>query len=300
MQKHGMIKLGTRSSKLAMWQTHHVQAQLHEGGHTTDIVEISTQGDRVQNVPLHQMNAVGIFTKALDEALQKGEVDAAVHSAKDLPSQLDDDLEIVAFLKREDPRDVLVAMRPEVHFENLTQPWVIGTSSVRRQALLHHYLPEIKTKDIRGNVDTRLAKLEQGEYDGIILAMAGLKRLGLASHVRQKLNTSTFTPAVGQGAIAVVVHQDSAHKETLRNSLNHLPTQLAVETERSFLRTLQGGCHTPAFAFANVVGDTISLMAGMAHPETGELKRVELQGPTHTRVQMGHNAAQEVLTYLNA
>ncbi|MEZ4684869.1 MAG: hydroxymethylbilane synthase [Bacteroidia bacterium] len=173
---------------------------------------------------------------------------------KDLPSTLDDELEIAAFLKREDPRDVLVALRPEVHFENLNQDWVIGTSSVRRQALLRHYVPGVRIKDIRGNVDTRLAKLEAGDYDGIILAFAGLKRLGLDHHIRQKLNLSTFTPAIGQGAIAVVVRKGSGFREQIHKILHHAPTGFALEAERSYLRTLRGGCHTPAFAFANVIG----------------------------------------------
>ncbi|MFK7973213.1 MAG: hydroxymethylbilane synthase [Bacteroidia bacterium] len=293
-----MIRLGTRGSKLAMWQALHVQTQLADAGQESSIVEISTVGDRVQNVPLHAIGVTGIFTKALDDALEAKEIDIAVHSAKDLPSKLDDRFEVAAFLKREDPRDVLVAVRPEVHFENLTSSWVIGTSSVRRQALIKHYLPAIQLKDIRGNVDTRISKLESGEYDGIMLAFAGLKRLGLERYVKQKLNLATFTPAVGQGAIAVVARKGSPHIEQLRSILHHLPTGIAVEAERSFLHTLEGGCHTPAFAFANVVGDNVSMTSGMANKQ-GRIFRVEDQSSAPDAVKMGEKLARQVLDYVN-
>lgn len=294
-----MIRLGTRGSKLAMWQACHVQDHLGLAGQATEIVKISTQGDLIQDVPLHQIGQTGIFTSALDDALKQGRVDAAVHSSKDLPSTLDDDLEIAAFLKREDPRDVLVAARPEVHFENLNQNWVIGTSSVRRQALLRHYVPGVQIKDIRGNVDTRLAKLQAGEYDGIILAYAGLKRLGLDHHIKQKLNLSTFTPAIGQGAVAVVVKKGSPLRAAIREALHHVPTGYALEAERSYLRTLQGGCHTPAFAFANVVNDQISMTAGMGNAETGHLRRVDGQANISEATSLGKQLANQILEYVN-
>jgi hydroxymethylbilane synthase len=282
-----------------MWQTSHVQGQLGLAGQATEIIKISTQGDLIQDVPLHQIGQIGLFTSALDDALKSGKVDAAVHSAKDLPSTLDDDLEIAAFLKREDPRDVLVANRPEVHFENLNQPWVIGTSSVRRQALLRHYVPGVQIKDIRGNVDTRLAKLEAGDYDGIILAYAGLNRLGLEHHIRQKLNLSTFTPAIGQGAIAVVVRKGYIHKKIIHDALDHEATGYALEAERAYLRTLQGGCHTPAFAFANVVGDQLSMTAGIGNAESGSLRRVEDTANVSEAVSLGKKLAHHILEYVN-
>lgn len=294
-----MIRLGTRGSKLAMWQARHVQTQLSLAGIPTEIIEISTQGDLIQNIPLHQMGLTGIFTSALDEALIAGEVDIAVHSAKDLPSTLNDELEIAAFLNREDPRDALVAINPEVHFENFTQVWTIGTSSVRRQALLKHYVPEVIIKDIRGNLDTRIAKLETGEYDGIILAMAGLKRLGLAHHVKQKMNLSTFTPAIGQGAIAVVTRKNSSATSSVRPVLHHNPTGVALTAERAYLRTLQGGCHTPAFAFANVIGDNITMNAGMGSAETGDLRRVESVAPIAQAQVLGETLAHQILENVN-
>ena len=195
--------------------------------------------------------------------------------------------------------DIAKLRQSDTHFENLTEPWVIGTSSVRRQALLKHYLPEVQVKDIRGNVDTRIAKLEAGEYDGIILAYAGLKRLGLERYVKQKLNLATFTPAVGQGSVAVVVRKDSAHKELLYKHLNHGPTEIALRAERAFLRTLQGGCHTPAFAFANVIGETITMNAGMGSAETGDLKRVENSATVLEANTLGENLARQILEYVN-
>ncbi|MEO1384579.1 MAG: hydroxymethylbilane synthase, partial [Bacteroidota bacterium] len=172
------IKIGTRGSKLALWQANLVQSTLSQYGIEAELVIVSTYGDTNQVAPLYAMGATGVFTKALDEALLNDAVDIAVHSAKDMPSQLAQGLAEFAYLQREDPRDVLLATTNEVQLDNFARPLVIGTSSVRRQALMRHYFPHVTLKDIRGNVDTRIQKMEAGDYDGIILARAGVKRMG--------------------------------------------------------------------------------------------------------------------------
>lgn len=294
------LRIGTRGSKLALWQAEHVQSILHEHGVHSEIVIIHTQGDKVQNVALHQVGGVGLFTKALDEALLADEIDIAVHSSKDMPAQVDAALSIIAILKREDPRDALLAVKPDVHFENFTRPLVIGTSSLRRVALLKSYFPDIQIKDIRGNVDSRIAKLEAGEYDGIMLACAGVKRLGLEKYIVQKLNTQSFTPAVGQGAIAVTSRTNFGHIEPIRSALNHSETESAVMCERSFLRTMQGGCTTPIFGFATVTGDKLSLHAGIAATDGSAVHRHTMEGSVAEAESIGQQVATHVLSAINS
>ncbi|WNJ16238.1 hydroxymethylbilane synthase [Pontibacter sp. G13] len=293
------IKIGTRGSKLALWQANHVMGLLGSAGWESEIQTIQTTGDRVQDVPLSQMGLVGIFTKALDEALLERRVDIAVHSCKDLPSILADGLEIAALLKREDPRDVLLATNPQVNLENFSQKLVIGTSSVRRRALLKYHFDHLEIKDIRGNVDTRIQKMESGEYDGIMLAYAGVKRMGLTQYIVQKMNPDSFTSAIGQGAIAVVCRSDFEQKEELRQLLNHLSTEQAVKCERAFLRTIEGGCHTPAFGLATVVADQLSFTAGLAEEEGKYIHKLTIQGAAESCEQLGIEAAQDVLAKVN-
>jgi hydroxymethylbilane synthase len=294
------IRIGTRASKLALWQARHVQALLAGDGVESDLVEVTTTGDVVQDRPLHQVKAVGIFTKALDDALLEGRADIAVHSAKDLPSTLVDGLDLLALLKREDPRDVLLAMGPEVNLENFSRTWIIGTSSVRRAAFLRHYFQHLDIRDIRGNVDTRVAKLAAGDYDGIVLAMAGVKRMGLQQYIVQKLNPATFTPAVGQGAIAVVGRRGAPQREALRQRLNHRMTEIAVTAERAFLRKLGGGCSIPAFGLATVVGETVSLTAGLATESGSHLQRYTFEGPVAEAAAIGARLGQQVLDQVEA
>jgi len=196
--------IGTRGSKLALWQANWVQKQLKEAGIESQLHIITTEGDRRTDVPLHALSSTGLFTKTLDEALLMKDIDLAVHSAKDMASILVEGIDLLAFMKREDPRDVLLADTNSIQFDNLSKPLTIGTSSVRRQHMIRHFFPHIVLKDLRGNVDTRVQKLENGEYDGIMLALAGVKRMGYTSKVVQKLHPDSFTPAVGQGAVAVV------------------------------------------------------------------------------------------------
>lgn len=291
------VKIGTRGSKLALWQAHTVAAQLKAAEIDHELVEIQTAGDANQQAPLASIGGQGLFTKALDQALLSGEVDLAVHSAKDMPSSLPDGLKILACLEREDPRDVLLAVHPEMKLDNFSQSWVVGTGSVRRAALMRHYYPHVEVKPIRGNVDTRLAKLQAGDYDAILLAMAGVKRMGYEAHIRQKLSAAHFTPAVGQGVVAIVSRVDFAHQDRVGMALDHTLSHQALLCERAFLRTLQGGCSVPAFGLATIIGDQISLQAGMATED--DIIRIEADAPLDQLTSLGNQVGQQVLAQIS-
>jgi hydroxymethylbilane synthase len=290
-----MIRIATRGSKLALWQTNHVHSLLAEDGHDVVLSQLKTVGDLQTDRPLHQLGAQGLFTKALDDAMLAGLADIAVHSAKDLPTKLPDGIELIALLEREDPRDVLLAVRPEVDMDNLSAEFSVGTSSIRRHALVAHYTPHFKTKDIRGNVDTRVEKLLAGEYDALLLAYAGVKRMGYTHLVVRKLNPSTFTPAVGQGAIAVTGRSDFEGKAQVRAKLNHIETETAVLAERAFLRKMEGGCHSAVFALGTVVGGAVSLHGGIAAEDGSCILRERVDGPCSEAETLGESLANIII-----
>ncbi|MEM9933567.1 MAG: hydroxymethylbilane synthase [Bacteroidota bacterium] len=294
------VRIGTRGSKLALWQARLVQRKLEEAGLQSEIVEIETVGDQVQSVPLHEVGGVGLFTKALDKALMERAVDIAVHSAKDIPSVIEDELEIIAFLEREDPRDVLLATSEEVSLENLSRSWVVGTSSLRRSALLKNYFRHVEVKDIRGNVDTRVDKLESGAYDAIMLAYAGVKRMGFESLIVQKFNIHSITSAVGQGAIAIMASKKSKYTDAIQSILNHRETELALRCERSFLRTIEGGCKVPVFGYAHVQGGAIYFHGGMAREDGSEVFREKVEGAVENGIKLGNKVAQVILNQVNS
>ncbi|MEM6628609.1 MAG: hydroxymethylbilane synthase [Bacteroidota bacterium] len=289
------VRIGTRNSQLALWQTHQVKGLLEAQGIKTTIEEIQSEGDRNQTDALYAMGSVGVFTRALDEALLSDKIDIAVHSAKDIPSSIPEELEIVAFLKRENPREVLLGASKEVQLENFSRPWSIGTSSVRRKAQLAFFAPHIQVKDIRGNLNTRLKKLQNGEYDGILLAYAGVKRMGWEHLITQKLNVQSFVPAVGQGAVAVVAKRSYDSLDKVRSLLNHKPTDWAIRAERSFLRTMQGGCHTPIFGLATLVQDHLSLTGGIASLDGKRMVKKTMEGSATQGAELGKQLAREVL-----
>ena len=289
------IRIGTRGSKLALWQANHVKDLLLESGHDSELVIIETLGDQIQNIPLNEIGGRGLFTKALDDALLEERIDIAVHSAKDLPGKLHDAISLAAILKREDPRDVLLAMTPEVHFENLSRSFRIGTSSLRRGAFIRHYFPTVEVLNLRGNLDTRIRKLETGEYDGIMLAYAGVKRLGMERYVVQKLAPETFTPAAGQGAVAITCLGKENKMQAISQNLTHAGTQIAVESERSYLSTMEGGCNLPVFAHARVFGETVHLMAGIASTDGSQVLRHQTEGPIGQASQLGIQLATMIL-----
>ncbi len=243
--------IGTRGSKLALWQANRVKDLLQEKfpGIEFELKIIKTTGDLDQGTPLSQMGGIGLFTKQLEKALADKEIDLAVHSFKDMPSVVDERFEIAAVLEREKVNDVFISKK--YRFDDLKDKnLIIGTSSLRRISLLKLNFPHIKTENLRGNVDTRLRKLEEGMYDGIILAYAGVKRLGLEDKITDIIPYDVIIPAVAQGAVAVEIRKDDLKVKEVVSAVNHEETMLCVEQERDFLRIVEGGCRVPVGAFA--------------------------------------------------
>ena len=246
------LRVGTRGSALALWQTEHVRSRLASAGVATARVEIRTTGDAIQDVPLASIGSRALFTKQIDDALLAGRIDLAVHSLKDLPTALPDGIALVAVSEREDPRDALVGRGP-LEWQDLPQGAVLATSSLRRRAQLLLLRPDLQVRDIRGNVDTRLAKLDAtSEWTGILLAAAGLLRLGLGSRIGQRLPPEVMLPAPGQGALAVTARAGDQTATAAAAPLHHRPTALVVTAERAFLRALEGGCQVPVAAYAEL------------------------------------------------
>jgi hydroxymethylbilane synthase len=244
------LRIGTRASALALWQTEHVRARLHAAGHETVRVEIRTTGDMVQQVPLSQIGSRALFTRQIDDAMLEGRIDIAVHSLKDLPTRLPDGIALAAVGEREDPSDALVGRGP-IRWDDLPQGAMLATSSLRRRAQLLHLRPDLRIRDIRGNVDTRLAKLDAStEWSAILLATAGLVRLGFGDRIGQRLPAELMLPAPGQGALAVTARAGDRAAAEAAGAIHHPATALAVAAERAFLRTLEGGCQVPVAAHA--------------------------------------------------
>ncbi len=266
MSPRGGLRVGTRGSALALWQTERIREQLAAVGHPSERVEIRTTGDLVQDVPLAAIGSPALFTRQIDEAMVAGRIDIAVHSLKDLPTQLPLGIAIAAIGERADPSDALIGRDP-VRWSELPPGVVIATSSLRRRAQLLHARPDLRTEDIRGNVDTRLAKLDANrEWSAILLAAAGLIRLGLGHRIGERLPPEVMLPAPGQGALAVTARADDATAlAAVRAAVHHQPSALAVTAERAFLRRLEGGCQVPVAALATLEtggGDTVLLLRG--------------------------------------
>jgi hydroxymethylbilane synthase len=256
----GELRVGTRASALALWQTEHVRARLAATGSASIRIEIRTTGDMVQHVPLSQIGSRALFTKQLDDAMLEGRIDLAVHSLKDLPTTLPKGIALVAVGEREDPRDALVGRGP-LRWAGVPQGAALATSSLRRRAQLLHLRPDLRIRDIRGNVDTRLRKLDSSpEWTGILLATAGLVRLGFDGRIGERLAPEVMLPAPGQGALAVTARVgDRGAALAATRALHHQPTALAVAAERAFLRRLEGGCQVPVAAHATFEGETLRL-----------------------------------------
>ncbi len=286
---------GTRGSRLALTQTKQVAEMVERRfpGVEVELRIIKTTGDKLRDAPLAKIGGKGLFVKEIDEAVLRGKVDFAVHSMKDVPTELLGGLEIVAVPEREDARDVLIS-RSGAGLEELPQGAVVGTSSVRRQAMVRHFYPHLKVRELRGNVDTRLRKLEAGEYDAVVMALAGLRRLGLEERITQVLPPERFTPSVGQGAIAVVARQGSRAEEYLRE-LNHPASYASAVAERAMLRALGGGCQVPVGAFTTAAGERLTLL-GVVLARDGS-RRVEVleEGSTEEAEEVGRRAAKALL-----
>ncbi|MDF1502401.1 hydroxymethylbilane synthase [Roseisolibacter sp. H3M3-2] len=294
----GAWRLGTRGSALALTQARLVAAAL-AGAHPgveVEIVTITTKGDVRTDVPLSAIGGVGVFAAELEAALRAGEVDFAVHSAKDLPSTAPADMALAAFLEREDPRDVLVSgVAGAGTLRALPHGARVGTSSPRRACQLRAARPDLDLRDIRGNVDTRLRKLDAGEYDAIVLAAAGLRRLGLIGRATEHLDPADMLPQVGQGAIAIEVRADDAATAALVALVDHARTRAAVEAERAFLARLGAGCTAPAGAHAALRPDGTLVVEGMVGHADGRGVRRRLAGPVADAKLLGAAVAEALI-----
>jgi hydroxymethylbilane synthase len=291
------LVIGSRGSKLALWQAEHVQSQLQATDSSLNLrIEIiKTTGD-IKTDPLTVIGGKGVFTKELEDALLDGRIDLAVHSLKDLPTVVPGTLTIAAICQREDPRDALVMREawPIDSLKNLPDEAVVGTSSQRRIAQLKAICPRVKVKDLRGNVDTRLRKLDEGKYDALILASAGLRRLGLLGRINFAIPPTEMLPAVGQGAIAVETRADNEAAIDAAAKLQHDETRVACIAERALLRSLGGGCQLPIAAHAVVNEKTLRLEALVASPDGARIVRGTISGSTANATELGADLADKL------
>ena len=290
------FRIATRQSALALWQTEHVAARLRAAhpGLIVELVPMTTRGDRIIDRPLSEIGGKGLFLKELEVAMLAGEADAAVHSLKDVPMNLDGPFVLAAILERADPFDAFVSVR-YTDIDALPKGAKVGTSSLRRQSQLRARRPDLQLVDLRGNVNTRLAKLEAGEYDAIILACAGLERLGLSSHIRHRLEAPGWLPAVAQGAIAIECREGDAQTIELLSVLDHAPTRTCVEAERAMNRRLHGSCTVPIAAYATLDGKVLSLEGLVGSAETGECIRASEVGRASDPEGLGRLVAAELM-----
>jgi hydroxymethylbilane synthase len=277
------LRIGSRGSQLALWQANHISDQLRNRGHIVEIEIIKTTGDKITDVALSKVGTKGMFTKEIEEALVERRVDLAVHSLKDLPTELGAEFEIAAVTTREDPRDALCSAKFG-SIDDLPQKANVGTSSLRRQAQLKAIRSDLQIHPLRGNVDTRLRKLESGEYDAIILAVAGLNRLRKTNLVRQVIPANLMTPAAGQGALAIEIRNgDSATRELLA-FLDDADACSTTTCERALLNKLGGGCQVPIGALAEVIAGGIRLNGLVAHPDGTQVLRETREGGDPVRL----------------
>jgi hydroxymethylbilane synthase len=291
------LRIGTRGSKLALAQAYQVRAEL-AGAHGFDeaeleIVTITTSGDRIANRPLAEVGGKGLFTKEIEEALLAGAIDLAVHSMKDMPAALADAFEIAAFLPREDARDAFLSRVSKTPRE-LPQGAIIGSSSVRRVAQLKRLRPDISAVNFRGNVDTRLRKLEAGEVQATFLACAGLKRLGLEAKITSPVPLEDMLPAVAQGAIGMEIRKTDERARALLQPINHHATEIAVACERAFLAALEGSCRTPIAGHAVLAGTSVRFRGQTLTLDGGRCFEASREGPPTDAVRMGDEAGEEV------
>ena len=277
--------IATRESRLALWQAEHVQALLRARGHTVELLGMTTQGDQILDRSLSKVGGKGLFVKELEVALEEGRAHIAVHSLKDVPMELPDGFALACVMEREDPRDAFVSPR-HASLHDLPQGAVVGTSSLRRQVLLQALRPDLQIEPLRGNLDTRLRKLDEGRYDGIVLAAAGLKRLGLASRIRAAFEPAAMLPAAGQGALGIEVRSDRQDLIDALAPLAHQPTWLTVAAERAVSRAMGGSCSMPLAAHGTLSEGVLQLDAAWGDPEgRTPLVRAHISGPAATLAQ---------------
>lgn len=291
------LTIATRESRLAMWQAEHVQSLLQKLGHNVSLLGMTTRGDQILDRSLSKVGGKGLFVKELEVALEEGAADLAVHSLKDVPMELPPGFSLACVMEREDPRDAWVSST-YASLNDLPRGAVVGTSSLRRMALLRALRPDLKIEALRGNLDTRLKKLDEGQYDGIVLAAAGLKRLGLESRIRATFDPQQMLPAAGQGALGIEVRSDRPEVIEALSSLLHQPTWLAVSAERAVSRVMGGSCSMPLAAYATMTGELLAIEATWGDPE-GVLPLVKASAQavvtqTAQAVQLGEEVALQL------
>ena len=290
------IVIGTRGSKLALWQAEHIAGRIRERFPAIEVTlkKIVTTGDKILDVPLAKIGGKGLFTKELENAMLSGEIDLAVHSLKDMPTELPEGLMLAAITIRADASDAFVSLRYN-SLDELPQGAKVGTSSLRRRAQILKYRPDLQTVDLRGNLDTRIKKLENKEMDAIILATAGLKRLGLEQYITQILPAAICLPAVGQGALAIETRQDDAEVLSVLEFLNDSGTIAAVTAERAYLREVQGGCQVPVGVYGQINGDQLLLEATILKIDGTREVRAQMSASCSEAEELGVKLAQQML-----
>ncbi|WP_111671423.1 hydroxymethylbilane synthase [Algoriphagus litoralis] len=290
------VKIGTRGSKLALWQAYHVEELLRKAEIESEIVIIDTKGDQILDVSISKIGSKGVFTQELEDQLLDGRIDIAVHSAKDMQSSLPAEFEIIAFTEREKENDILLSTKSGIAIHDPEKTLVLGTSSTRRVATLKHFYPHVKTVDVRGNLQTRIRKMEEGLCDALLLAYAGVHRMGYDSMIVKELDLGEFTPAVGQGSVAIEAAKslDSALREQIIQACNHPETASRLKAEREYLRVLEGGCSIPVFALASLENHALVLRGGIISLDGLNRISFEVSGQANQAEELGRQLADLV------
>jgi hydroxymethylbilane synthase len=290
------IRIATRKSPLALWQAEHVRQLLQHAhpGLEVELLKMSTQGDKIIDTPLAKIGGKGLFVKELEQGLLNGDADIAVHSMKDVPVELPDGLHLAVVLEREEPRDAFVSNHYQ-RFDDLPRGARVGTASLRRQCQLASLRPDLEILNLRGNVGTRLKKLDDGHYDAIILASAGLIRLGLAQRIAQKIPVEICLPAIGQGVIGIECRSDDPLVNDLISVLEHPQTQVCITAERALNERLQGGCQVPIGGYAELNGDTLFMRGLVGHPNGHTVIQAEKNGAVQQARDIGIAVADDLL-----
>jgi len=291
-----ILRLGSRGSTLALWQAEHIRAEVERHtGRKVEITKIKTTGDVILDVPLSKVGGKGLFVKEIEEALLANRIDLAVHSMKDVPTDLPGGLEISCITRREDPRDAFLSVK-YARLEDLPLGAHVGTSSLRRQTQLLSLRPDLSIGQLRGNLDSRIRKMEEGQYDSILLAAAGLRRLGWEGKIREYIPADVSIPAIGQGALGIEIRRDDARTREAVAFLDDRETSLAVRAERGFLKRLEGGCQVPIAAYGTVDGDTVALSGLIGKPDGSRILRGSRRGPISDPEAVGVALAGELLS----
>ncbi|TFH31549.1 MAG: hydroxymethylbilane synthase [Deltaproteobacteria bacterium] len=291
-----ILRLGSRGSTLALWQAEHIRAEVERHtGRKVEITKIKTTGDVILDVPLSKVGGKGLFVKEIEEALLANRIDLAVHSMKDVPTDLPGGLEISCITRREDPRDAFLSVK-YARLEDLPPGAHVGTSSLRRQTQLLSLRPDLSIGQLRGNLDSRIRKMEEGQYDAILLAAAGLRRLGWEGKIREYIPADVSIPAIGQGALGIEIRRDDARTREAVAFLDDRETSLAVRAERGFLKRLEGGCQVPIAAYGTVDGDTVALSGLIGKPDGSRILRGSRRGPISDPEAVGVALAGELLS----